>query len=130
MLWYYEPQWFQRLASIWAAVLLFIFGLTRYVFSEIEKASRNEGAFAKLFEEKLSPVLYSEDKGWRNYMSEDGVEYEQPLMEREELSMQLKSLNDFIAIRTFPAELLLGIKLALQGGYGDMLASWLQERVY
>ena len=129
VLWRFEPQWFQRLASVWAVVLLIMFGLTRYVFAEIEKASSGEGAFVEMFEEKLNPVLYSEDKGWSNYMSKDGVEYEQPLIERQELSVQLKRLNEFITMRTFPAEMLLGIKLALQGGYGDLFASWLQERV-
>lgn len=115
----YEPVWFQRLASVWAVLLIVTFGATRFLITEINKAAEGRGPLVELFKEKLGPVMHSEDKGWLNYMDADGREYERPLRQESEIRDLLVDLEDFIGLKVQPAEILIGIKLALQGGYGD-----------
>ncbi len=117
----FEPIWFQRLASIWACLLLLTFGLTRLTFWEVTEAAYERGPFVKKFYQKIDPITFSEDKGWLNYVSKDGQEYERPFFKRDEIQAMLDDLNSFITRNVQPAEIVMGLKLTLQGGYGDVL---------
>jgi hypothetical protein len=117
----FEPVWFQRLASIWACLLLLTFGFTRMMFWEVTEAAYERGPFVRKFYKQIEPITFSDEKGWRNYVSKDGQQYERPLFKREEIQAMLDDLNSFITRKVQPAEILMGLKLTLQGGYGDVL---------
>jgi hypothetical protein len=117
----FEPVWFQRLASIWACLLLLTFGFTRMMLWEVTEAAYERGPFVKNFYKQIDPITFSEDKGWLNYISKEGQQYERPLFKREEIQAMLDDLNSFITRKVQPAEILMGLKLTLQGGYGDLL---------
>lgn len=112
---------FQRLGSLWVAALLLSFGLLKLILSEIDKAISGRGELAEWAKEKLNPVLYSEEKGWLNYISKDGVEYENPLHTQDEILHFLREVEDRILFSFLPNELLLGALATLQWGYGDVL---------
>ena len=123
-----SPSGFQRLGSLWVAVLLFAFGFLKLTLSEINKAVSGRGEFAGWVKEKLDPFVYSEDKGWLNYGSEDGVEYENPLHTQDEVRSFLREIEDRILFAFLPNELLFGAFATLQWGYGDLLYCFLHGK--
>jgi len=111
---------FQRLGSLWVALLLLAFGLMKFIVSELSKAVSGRGELADYVKEVLDPFTYSEDKGWLNFGSKDGVEYEAPLRTKDEIRYFTRELEDRVLFSFVPNELLLGAIATLQWGYGDL----------
>ncbi len=123
-----SPCYFQRLGSFWVALLILLFGFLKFILAELNKAAHGRGAFAEQFKEKLSPVLYSEDKGWLNHMSPDGKEYERPLYSIEEVKRYLSELEDKLMFAVLPNELLVAAVATLQWGYGDLFHNFVHGK--
>ncbi|MBY5988329.1 hypothetical protein [Roseovarius atlanticus] len=115
-----SPDAYQRLGSFWVAVLLVLFGATRLVVSEMQKAFEGHGAFAEQFKAKLDEITYSDGKGWKNNMAEDGTPYERRLLTEEEIQKIMKDFEARIVWIFLSNELFLAAVATLQWGYGDM----------
>ncbi|WP_162300751.1 hypothetical protein [Alkalilacustris brevis] len=116
-----SPSWMLRLGTLWIAIVVFSFGFIRIVVNQIYLASQGKGAAVPMFEKKLGPLLYSEDKGWLNFMNKEGMPYEAPLRSREELSQLFQDLELHVSHRVVPADLLLIAFATLLTGFGDLM---------
>jgi len=119
-----DASTFQRLGSFWVAVILLSFGLLKLTFSLLEKALNGRGQFAGKAHEKLEPVTFAENKGWLNFMSKDGGEYDRPLYTMEEIKMLFEDLEARVMATVLPNELIIGAVATLQWGYGDLFHCW------
>ena len=119
---------FQRLGSVWIALTLLSLGLTRYIVSEIAKGASGRGPMAEMVRRKLDKVVFSDDKGWLNYMNTDGVEYEKPLITWEEVREEITRLEDYVSYRLQPTEIFIGISATIQWGYGDLIFCFLHGK--
>jgi hypothetical protein len=119
---------FQRLGSLWVAILLLSFGLLKYMVVAIRNAVEGTGPFAEMARERLRPYVFSEDKGWLNYMSEDGVEYETPLPKQEEVEGHFAEIEQHILSSVIPNEMIIGALATLQWGYGDLFHCWINGK--
>jgi len=123
-----SPIGFQRLGSLWVAILLFAFGFLKFAMSEINKAVSGRGEYVDMAREKLDPVTFSKDKGWHNFMSNEGVEYERPLFTLDEVKGHLRETEGRILAVFVPNELFFGALATLQWGYGDLLHCFLHGK--
>jgi hypothetical protein len=115
---------FARLGSIWIALLLLIYAMPRFILDEIAKAAENKGLFKDQLKSELDEASFSDSKGWLNYMSADGVEYERPLRTRDEITAELTAFRDHVNAKLYANELILAAMATLQWGYGDLLHCW------
>ncbi len=106
---------------------MLIFGLLKLVSTEIAKATEGRGQFASLAESKLANVTYDEEKGWLNYMSSDGIEFDQRLLTKDEISAFVNDYNDYLQITVLTAEWFIGVIATLQWGYGDLFHDWIHN---
>jgi hypothetical protein len=65
---------FQRLGSLWVAVVLLFAGFTRLVVHQIKLAAEGKGQpqTVRIFNKKLSNELWDDDIGWGIFFLEDG----------------------------------------------------------
>jgi hypothetical protein len=119
-LFFWPASSFQRLGAVWIALTLLSIGLTKFAIGELSKAINGRGPLAERMAKDFAPVIYSEDKGWLNFMTPDGRELERPLRTLEEVKRELEGLEDYLSFRAFPTEFTIGIFATLQWGYGDL----------
>ena len=119
---------FQRLGSLWVAILLLSFGMLKFVVVAMRNAVEGTGPFAEMARERLSPYVFSEDKGWLNFMSEDGVEYEAPLPKQEEVEGHFAEIEQQVLSSVIPNEMFIGALATLQWGYGDLFHCWINGK--
>lgn len=119
-----ETASFQRLGSLWVAILILLFGFTRFILELTKNASEGGGPFFDKFIEIFKPVTYSDDRGWLNYMSKDGQEFDRPLPTIETVSKQFSEFERHVFYVVASNEFLLAIIATLQWGYGDLFHCW------
>ena len=119
---------FQRLGSLWVAILLLAFGLLKFTLSEIQKAVSGRGEYVNMAKERLDPVIFAKDKGWLNFMTAEGEEYESPLHTWDEVKSFLEQIEDRILATVVPNELVFGAFATLQWGYGDLFFCFLHGK--
>ena len=120
-----DPLGFQRLGSLWVALAIFLFGVFKFIFEAIVQAVHGKGLYAGMASEKLKNVTFSEDKGWGNFISPEGVEYERPLLTKSEISQKLEELKDTLFPIFIFNELTIVFIATLQWGYGDLFHCWI-----
>jgi hypothetical protein len=125
---YFTPLGFQRLGSIWIALVLLVLGGSRYVVSDMNRAVHGRGPHKDIAAKKLGGSVYSEDKGWLNYMNSEGVEFERPLRTWEEIQELTDDLVDYVQARLQPTEISVGVAATLQWGYGDLIFCFLHGK--
>ena len=112
---------FQRLGSLWVALLLVFFGMTKIVFNRLHNGINGRGIFAEMVQDRVSKVTFSEDKGWLNYMSKDCLEFERALFKKSEIEAFFQELKDGVDAKLIPNELFIGALATLQWGYGELI---------
>ena len=121
---------FQRLGSFWVALLLVMFALTRLLSDEMLKAVQGRGLAADIAGEKLDDVTYSENRGRLNYMSKEGVEYEQRLLTKDEIARFYSEFDEYLQSTFLFVELSVGAVATLQWGYGDLFHDWFHDWIH
>lgn len=120
-LYFLEASSFQRLGSLWIAVLILLFGFSKLAMQQVKDAISGRGEQQKEAQEKLKSVTFSDDKGWLNYMSKEGVVYTERLHTNEEIQAHFADFESRAIFYIASNELLLATLATLQWGYGDLL---------
>lgn len=116
-----SPQSVQRLGAFWIAIILFLFGLIKFMVHQLHLAAEGKGYAVSQFEEKIVPNLYSDEKGWLNFMNDKGEEYDRPLYKREEVKNFLEDLEHYVNFHVVIADVFLIAVATLLSGFGDLL---------
>ena len=115
------PSHLSRLGAAWIAFVVFFFGFAQMIVLHVKNAAHGKGPFAAEFEKKVGPFIFSEGKGWGNFVSKDGRKYEQPLRTREEVQRLVDDLESSITIELYFWELTIIAMATLLTGFGDLL---------
>ena len=114
-----EPTAFQRLGSLWVAVLVAFFGFGRLFLRALELAINDPGAMEII-------ALRKPNNRWIAWIGvSDAVRNSFKVPEERVVATQvLRRLESYFAIKVYPSEFVYLFLSTLQWGYGDLFHCW------